>query len=183
MALLAFDIAGELAEPGSRLGPDPGVAVVRELGSWSIRLLLATLSVSTLRRLLRQPRLIRYRRQIGLFAFAYVCVHLLAYLGFLAGFEWSAIEADLLERTYITVGFAGFIGLIPLAVTSTNGWRRRLGTRWQTLHRIIYGIALLGLLHYLWLVKDGYGEAVLYGSWLALLMAERAWYRHQRHTA
>ena len=109
LALLLVDVAGELEQPGSRLGADPGAEIVHRLGAWSIRLLLLTLAVSTLRRLFNMPRLIRYRRLIGLLAFAYVLLHFLAYLSFLAGFDWHAIEEDLVARTYITVGFLALI--------------------------------------------------------------------------
>jgi sulfoxide reductase heme-binding subunit YedZ len=156
------------------LGADPGNEVVLILGGWAIRALLLTLSVSTLRRALSFPRIIRYRRMIGLFAFTYVVLHFLSYLTFLAGFEWRTIEEDLVERTYITVGFLALVGLIPLAVTSTVGWRRRLGRRWQQLHRLIYPIMGLALLHYFWLTRDGYGEGALYLVLFLGLMLERA---------
>jgi sulfoxide reductase heme-binding subunit YedZ len=110
---------------------------------------------------------------IGLFAFSYVALHFLAYLTFLAGFDLLTITEDLADRTYITVGFLALLGLVPLAITSTNGWRRRLGRRWQKLHRLVYPIVGLGLLHYFWLTKDGYAEGVLYLAIFAGLMFER----------
>ncbi len=170
---LAFAILGELNVPGSRLGADPAVEVVRFLGEWSIRLLLLTLSVSSVRRIARFPKVLQLRRMIGLFAFSYVVCHFTAYLGFLAGFDLALIEEDLVERTYITVGFTGLLLLIPLAVTSTNGWRRRLGATWRKLHRAIYLIVPLGLVHLLWLTKDQYGEVVLYSLIFVVLMLER----------
>lgn len=173
LVLLGLDIYGELVEPGSRLGADPGTEIVTTVGSWAIRILLLTLAVSTVRRAFDVPRIGRYRRMIGLFAFTYVSLHFLSYLTFLAGFDWRTIEEDLVERTYITVGFLALLGLVPLAVTSTAGWRRRLGRRWQKLHRLIYPIAGLGLLHYFWLTKDGYAEGVLYLAIFAGLMIER----------
>ena len=135
LMVLGYDLAGELRLPGSRLGADPGKAVLLYLGEWGLWMLLATLSVSSLRRLTGQAALMRYRRMIGLYAFAYLCLHFLAYLGFLAGFEWRRIVEDLSERPYITVGFLALLALVPLAVTSTGGWRRRLGRRWIRLHR------------------------------------------------
>lgn len=159
--------------PGSRLGADPGEAVVLYLGEWSLRLLLATLLVSTLSRWLRSPGLIGIRRMVGLFAFAAVCGHFLAYLSFLAVFDWSQIREDLVERRYITVGFIALLLLIPLAWTSTRGWQRRLGRRWKKLHRLVYVIAALGLLHLFWLTKDGYGEAALMFACYLLLIGER----------
>ena len=173
LALLAWNIAGELEVPGSRLGADPATAVVRELGSRAIRLLLLTLAVSTIRRRLHAPRVMRYRRMIGLAAFGYAAVHFLAYLYLFAQFQWATIESDLLERPYITVGFTALVLLLPLAVTSTNGWRRRLGRKWLTLHRAVYVAMALVLLHFFWLTKDDYAEPVLYLAVFAALMGER----------
>lgn len=170
---LGFVIAGELNAPGSMLGADPAVEVVRYLGEWSIRLLLLTLSVSSVRRLARFPKILQLRRMIGLFAFSYVVCHFTAYLGFLAEFDLLLIKEDLVERTYITVGFLGLLLLVPLAVTSTNRWRRRLGATWRKLHRAIYLIVPLGLVHLLWLTKDQYGEVVVYAMIFLVLMLER----------
>ena len=170
---LGGDIAGEVVEPGSRLGADPGKAVVTYLGEWGLWMLLAVLAVSTGRRTFSTPRLMRFRRMIGLFAFVYLCLHFAAYLGFRAGFDWAQIQEDLLERPYITLGFLGLVLLVPLAITSTNAWRARLGRRWLTLHRLVYPAAALGILHHFWLIKDGYGESVLYLTVFVLLMLER----------
>ena len=147
--------------------------MVLYLGEWSIRLLLATLLISTLSRWLRRPGLVSIRRMVGLFAFTAVCAHFLAYLGFLAGFDWSLIREDLVDRRYITVGFLGLLLLIPLAWTSTRGWQRRLGRRWKTLHRLVYLICALALLHLFWLTKDGYGEAILMLTCYLVLIVER----------
>ncbi len=172
-ALLAYDIAGEIAVPGSRLGADPATAVVRELGSWAIRLLLATLAVSTVRRRLHLPRVMRFRRMIGLAAFCYACAHFLAYLWLLAGWDPGVVVSDLTERPYIVVGFSALVLLVPLAVTSTKGWRRRLGRRWLKLHRLVYVAMGLVLLHEFWLTKDGYAEPLLYLVIAAMLLMER----------
>ena len=110
---------------------------------------------------------------LGLFAFTYVCLHFLAYLAFLTGFDWRVIGEDLGERPYITVGFLALVLLAPLAITSTRGWRLRLGRTWQKLHRAIYAVVGLGLLHHFWLTKDGYGESVLYALLFLALMGER----------
>ncbi|MEM8766601.1 MAG: ferric reductase-like transmembrane domain-containing protein [Pseudomonadota bacterium] len=173
LLLLVWDVYGEIAAPGSRLGADPGGAVVLYLGIWAIRLLLLSLAVSSLRRLSGNARLLRYRRMIGLWAFAYLLLHFLAYLGFLAVFDLAVIGEDIFERPYITVGFAALLLLVPLAVTSTNGWRRRLGRRWVQLHRASYLAMALGLLHFFWLTKDGFAEVALYGLLFAALMTER----------
>jgi sulfoxide reductase heme-binding subunit YedZ len=178
LLLLGWDIVGEIERPGSVLGADPGVAVVRYLGEWSITWLLTTLTLGTLAlstwpRRLNWRLLTRVRRMVGLFAFSYVCLHLLAYLGLLAGFELIRVIDDLTERPYIMVGFAGFLALLPLAVTSTRGWQRRLGKRWKRLHRLVYLVCVLAVLHLLWLSKSSYADAFIYGSWAAVLLLER----------
>lgn len=183
LALLGVDVVGEIVAPGSRLGADPGTEIVHTLGAWSMRMLLLTLLVSSARRLGRWPRLLRHRRMVGLYAFSYVLLHFLAYLGFLAGFAWAAIGEDLTERPYISVGFLALLGLIPLAITSTSGWRRRLGRRWQKLHRLIYPVTGLGLVHYFWLTRDGYAEGVLYLGIFAALMIERLLRRRRSGSA
>jgi sulfoxide reductase heme-binding subunit YedZ len=110
---------------------------------------------------------------VGLFAFSYVGLHLLAYLGLLAEFELIRVVDDLTQRPYIMVGFAGFLALLPLAVTSTRGWQRRLGPRWKRLHRLVYLVCVLAILHLLWLSKSSYADAFIYGSWAAVLLVER----------
>jgi len=173
LAWLGIDITGEVMEPGSRLGADPGKAVVTFLGEWSLWMLLGVLAVSTGRRTFGKPRLARYRRMVGLFAFTYLCLHFAAYIGFLAGFDGRQILEDLTDRPYISVGFLALLLLLPLAVTSTKAWRVRLGRRWAKLHRAVYPAAALGILHHFWLIKDGYGESVLFLTIFVLLMLER----------
>ncbi len=173
LAWLAFAIAGELRSPGSMLGADPGEAVLLHLGEWGLRALLLTLSVSTIRRRLGYTPIMRVRRMAGLFAFTYIALHFLFYLWFFTEFDFGLIVEELAERPYITVGFAAFVILVALAVTSTNGWQRRLRRRWQQLHRLVYVAAALGILHFWWLTKAGYGEVLVHGTWLALLYADR----------
>ncbi len=173
LAWLVWAVGVEIRAPGSALGADPGEAVVLYLGELGIRMLLLALAITPLRRRLSWPALARWRRLVGLFAFSYLALHLLAYLWFLAGFDWGAIVEDLTERTYITAGAAGLVALLPLALTSTRGWQRRLGRRWRSLHRLVFAAAALGLLHLLWLTKDGYGEVLAYGVVYLLLMGER----------
>lgn len=170
---LAYAIGQELIEPGIALGADPGEAVVHFLGEWTIRLLLLTLCVSSVRRLIRAPAVIGYRRMIGLFAFSYAVMHMFSYIGFLAGFEWQVIRQDFVERAYITVSLGAVALLIPLALTSTRGWQRRLGRRWRQLHLLVYPAIALALVHLLWLTKDGYAEPLLYCAIFAGLMIER----------
>ena len=181
---LGFTIVAEVNSPGNRLGADPAAEVVRFLGEWSIRLLLLTLSVSSLRRLAGYPRLLQLRRMIGLFAYTYVACHFLSYLTFLAEFDLALIEDDLVERRYITVGFLAFVLLTPLAVTSTNALRRKLGATWRKLHRLIYVIVPLGLLHLVWLTKDQYGEVFIYALiFLALMLERYVAHRRTRYAA
>lgn len=155
------------------LGPNPVEAVVHFTGSWALRLLLVTLAVTPLRRLTGLPWLLRFRRMLGLFAFFYASLHFSAYLLLDRALVWEDILKDLTERPYIVVGFAALVLLIPLAVTSTRGWVRRLGRRWQTLHRAVYAIAVLGVLHFLWLVKADILEPLIDGAVLAGLLAFR----------
>lgn len=173
LTVLGVHVARELQAPGSALGADPGIAVVRYLGQWSITLLLATLTLSSLSRRAGWPMLVRVRRLVGLFAFGYVCLHLTSYLGFLTTFSPARLFDDLARRPYILVGFAALLTLVPLAVTSTRAWRRRLGPAWKQLHRLVYVAVLLAIVHVVWLSKSGYTDAVLYGSWAALLLLER----------
>ena len=170
---LAIDVAREVVAPGSALGAEPGEAVVHELGSWGLRLLLLTLCISSVARIVRKPSLIRFRRMTGLWAFAYVALHFTAWLGLLAGFHLDTILTDFVKRPYITMGLAAVLMLIPLAITSTRGWQRRLGRRWRQLHRLVYPAAIAAWLHLLWLSKVSYLDAVIYGGLLAALLAER----------
>lgn len=143
-------------------------------GDWTMRFLLITLSITPLRKLLRLPLLIRFRRMLGLFAFFYACLHFSAWIGLDRFFNLQDMWADVLKRRFITVGFAGFLLLIPLAITSTAGWIRRLGgKRWQTLHRAIYFTAILGVIHYYWLVKSDERKPLQYAAILAVLLLWR----------
>jgi sulfoxide reductase heme-binding subunit YedZ len=181
LAWLGYAVARELHEPGSALGADPGEAVVLYLGEWGLRMLLLALAVTPLRRRLGWPALARVRRLVGLFAFTYLVLHLLAYLGFLAAFDWALIVEDLSERAYIIAGALGIACLVPLALTSTRGWQRRLGVRWRQLHRLVFVAAALGLVHLLWLTKDGLTEVLAYGSVFLLLMGERISHWRRNH--
>lgn len=159
---------------GLGLGANPVEALEHGLGDWTLRFLLITLSITPLRKLLHAPALIRFRRMFGLFAFFYGCLHFTTYLGVDKFFNIHEILADVLKRKYITVGFSAFVLLIPLAVTSTAGWIRRLGgKRWQQLHRLIYVAAVLGVIHYLWLVKADIHKPLEYAAWLTVLLAYR----------
>lgn len=156
------------------LSANPVEFIEHATGDWTLRFLLITLCITPLRKNFDQPLLIRFRRMLGLFAFFYVCVHLLMYLTFDQMFDPRGIYADVVKRPYITVGTAGFLTLIPLAITSTAAMVRRLGPkRWQFLHRLVYFCALAGVIHYYWLVKSDVREPAMYGAILALLMLYR----------
>jgi len=166
-----FDMSGW----GAGLGANPVEALEHGFGDWTLRFLLITLSITPLRKLLRVPSLIKFRRMFGLFAFFYACSHFTVYLWLDKFFNLNEILGDVGKRKYITVGFAGFVLLIPLAVTSTAGWIRRLGgKRWQALHRLIYSAAIAGVIHYLWLVKADIRKPLEYGAVLAILLGYRA---------
>lgn len=157
-----------------RLGANPIEFVLRSLGTWTLVMLLVTLSITPLRRLIGWNSLIRVRRMLGLFAFFYASLHFLTYAGIDQSFDLNAILRDVVKHPYITVGFACFLLLIPLAVTSTNAMQRRLGgKRWQQLHRLVYVIAVGGVIHYMWLVKKDITQPVLYGLVLAALLGLR----------
>lgn len=160
-----------------QLGANPVETLSHRTGDWSLRFLLLTLAVTPLRRLTGWNGLQRFRRMLGLFAFFHVCLHFGVYLIFDQFFDLSAIIADVAKRPYITVGFAAFVLLIPLAATSTNRMIKRLGRNWQRLHRLVYLIAILGVLHYLWLVKADLREPLMYAGILAVLLGYRLWWR------
>jgi len=154
------------------LGANPVEAITHRTGKLVLQLLIATLCVTPLRRLTGWPALTRLRRMIGLFAFFYLSLHLATYLVLDAALDPAYILEDVLDRVYITAGFTGFVLLVPLAVTSTNGWVRRLGpARWRALHRLVYAAVLAGGLHYLWLVKADLREPLAYLAAIAVLLA------------
>ncbi len=160
------------------LGANPIETITRASGEWTLRFLLITLAVTPLRRYTGLHWLLRLRRMLGLFAFAYAVGHLTTYLWLDQFFDWQAIANDILDRPFITVGFAAFVLLIPLAVTSNSFAIRRLGgRRWQSLHRSVYGIAILGVVHFWWLVKADLLEPFIYALILAVLLGLRAWWR------
>jgi methionine sulfoxide reductase heme-binding subunit len=166
-----------------RLTANPIEFITLQTGWWALALLLATLAVSPLRRLTRWNAIIRLRRTIGLFAFFYATLHLLTYITLDRFFDFSHIGADILKRPYITVGFAAFLMLLPLAVTSTRNWVRRLGRRWQQLHWLVYPATALAILHFYWkkASKADVSEPLLFAGILAALLAFRlvswAWRR------
>lgn len=157
----------------SALGPDPGKVLVDRLGLGTLTLLLITLSMTPLQRLTGWAGWVVVRRQLGLWCFAYVVMHLAAYLVFILGLDWSQLGVELRKRPYIIVGSLGFLGLLALSVTSNRYSQRRLGVGWKKLHRLAYVILGLGLLHMLWIVRADLKEWAIYASMGALLLVLR----------
>jgi sulfoxide reductase heme-binding subunit YedZ len=161
-----------------RLGANPIEFLERALGDWSLRFVLLALAMTPLRSVTGWQWPLTLRRTVGLWAYAYVCLHFAVYIVFDLNILEPAralaqLADDLAKRLYITVGFAAWLFLTPLAITSTDGWQRRLKRRWKTLHRLVYPAALFGVLHYLWLVKKDLSEPLIYAALLGLLLAWR----------
>lgn len=159
------------------LGADPVAEIEHRTGLWALRLLLLTLAVTPLRQLSGQPVLLRFRRMLGLYAFFYACLHLSAYLVLDLRGYWTQVFAEIAKRPYITVGFAAWLLMLALAATSTQGWIRRLKRNWGRLHRLVYLVGILAVLHFWWVVKSDVREPALYASILALLLGWRLWRR------
>ena len=159
------------------LGADPVAQLEHATGIWALRLLLVTLAITPLRTLTGWTALVRYRRMLGLFAFFYASLHFLIYLAVDLGGFWTQIFDEIAKKPFITVGFLAWLLLVPLAFTSTKGMMRRLGRRWQALHRLVYLIGALAVLHFLWQVKWGETiaalEPVVYAAVFAVLMLAR----------
>ena len=168
------------------LTADPIAFITHTTGDWTLRFIVITLAITPLRKLLRLPQLIRFRRMLGLFAFFYGCLHFSTWIGLDKQFAWAEMWKDVQKRRFITVGFAGFVLMIPLAITSTAGWIRRLGgKRWQLLHRAIYLTAMAGVIHYYWLVKSDVRKPLEYGLLVGILLVWRlaAWVIGRRKQA
>ncbi|HKX56825.1 MAG TPA: protein-methionine-sulfoxide reductase heme-binding subunit MsrQ [Xanthomonadales bacterium] len=158
---------------GLGVGANPVEELIHRCGIWGLNFLLVTLAITPLHRLSKKAWLLRLRRMFGLFAFFYILLHFLIYAGLDQRFNLRAIFEDVLERPYITLGMTGLLLLLPLAITSTNGWMRRLGRRWQKLHRLVYVIAILGVWHFYWQVKLDIREPLIYIAILAVLLGFR----------
>ena len=159
------------------LGANPIEAVTRSTGWWTLFLLMITLAITPLRKLSGANWLLRLRRMLGLFAFFYACVHLLTFVWFDHWFDVAEIVKDVIKRPFVTVGFAAFILFLPLAFTSTNAMVRRLGRNWQRLHRLVYAIAILGVVHFWWLVKRDLTEPLAFSAMLCVLLGLRLYWR------
>ena len=157
----------------SALGANPIQVITWSTGTWTLVFLMVTLSITPLRRLTKQYWLIQYRRMLGLFAFFYGCLHFTTYIWLDQFFDLHSVAKDVVKRPFITVGFTGFVLMIPLALTSTRRAIRWLGGSWQTLHRLIYLTAIAGVVHYLWLVKKDIRVPVIYAAILSVLLVYR----------
>jgi methionine sulfoxide reductase heme-binding subunit len=159
-----------------RLSVNPIEDITLTTGIWALRFLVISLAVTPVRRLTGWNRLVQYRRMLGLFAFFYATLHVATYVVLDLFFAWNLIFADILKRPFITAGMVAFVTMVPLALTSTRGWIRRLGRRWQLLHRLVYLSAIAAAVHYLWKVKVVIGSPVYYAAIVAALLLFRvAW--------
>ncbi len=157
----------------NNLGPDPANALTRELGEWALIFLCSGLAISPLRKLTGVNKLIRFRRMVGLFTLFYALLHITSYLAFMLAWDWGTLAEDLYKRPYIIVGALAVLILIALGVTSTKKMMRRLGKNWVKLHKLVYVVAGLAVLHFLWLVKSDYSEPFMYGSIITILLLAR----------
>ncbi|MES0327570.1 MAG: protein-methionine-sulfoxide reductase heme-binding subunit MsrQ [Gammaproteobacteria bacterium] len=162
------------------LGANPVETMTRETGEWVLRFLLITLSITPARKILNWSWLIKLRRMLGLFVFFYAVIHFLTYIWFDQFFDLNEIIKDIIKRPFITVGFTAFVLLIPLALTSNKIMIRRLKKNWAKLHKLIYVIAVLGVLHFVWLVKADYLQPIIYGLILLALLSYRAFQQRKK---
>jgi sulfoxide reductase heme-binding subunit YedZ len=166
-----------------QLGANPIEFITRSLGTWTLAFLLITLSITPLRKLSGWSWLVKLRRMAGLFAFFYALLHFITYIWLDQFFDLSSIYKDVIKRPFITIGFAAFIMLIPLAITSTNAMMKKLGgKRWQMLHRLIYPVAIFGVVHYWWLVKKDITQPLVYAVVLAALLGYRLWLKWEKNS-
>ena len=172
-AILAWQIRAEALTGSGGLGADPVAEIEHRLGLWALRLLMLTLAITPLRQLTHQAVFIRFRRMLGLYVLFYATLHFAAYLVLDLRGYWSQIFEEIAKRPYITVGFTAWLLLVPLAITSTQAAIRRLGRNWARLHRLVYAVGVLAVLHFWWLVKSDVREPALYAAILATLIGWR----------
>ena len=183
LAILAWQFYEVWQNGSDALGADPVAEIEHRTGLWALRFLMIALAVTPLRQLTGRAVLVRFRRMLGLYAFAYASLHLSAYLGLDLRGYWTQIFEDIAKRPYITVGFLAWLLLVPLAITSTTGWIKRLGRNWARLHMLVYAVAVLAVLHFWWLVKSDIREPALYAGIAALLLGWRLWKRWRVRTS
>lgn len=175
-AWLAYGTIAAAFFNADTLGANPAEYLIRATGDWTLRFLCITLAVTPVRTIAGQPALARYRRMLGLFTYFYVVLHFLCYSVFDMGLDWGDIAKDIAKRPFILVGFAAFVLLTPLAATSFNRAVKAMGAkRWQALHKLVYAIAVLGILHFFWMRagKHNFGEVAVYAAILAVLLGWR----------
>ena len=173
-------VVGDAFEFTGSLGANPVEEILDRFGNWGLRFVMIALAVTPLRRVTGWNWLTRFRRMLGLYAFFYALMHFLTWLVLDQGILWSAILEDIAKRPFITLGFAALVILTAMALTSTNGMRRRLGKSWQRLHYGAYVVGILGVWHYWWQVKKDIREPLIYAAILAVLLGIRLWYRHKK---
>ena len=173
-------IVGDVFEISGSLGANPVEELQDRFGNWALRFIVIALAVTPLRLLSGRNWLTRFRRPLGLFAFFYVMMHFLTWLFLDQGLTLNAIAEDIVERPFITIGFAALLILLSMAATSTAGMRRRLGKRWQTLHYGVYLVAVLAVWHYWWQVKKDFTEPLIYGIIIGFLLSYRVWHNRQK---
>lgn len=161
------------------LGPEPGKAITWFMGEWAFNVLILTLAVTPVRKWFGWGWILIHRRMLGLFVMFYATLHLLAYMAFLLGWEWSDIGIELIERPYLTLGFIAWLLLVPLAVTSTKAWQRRLKKKWKTIHKLIYVIAILCSIHYLLQIRSSWFEPSIYALIVIILLSQRLSFRRK----
>lgn len=176
-------VAATFGVAGMSLGANPVEEIIHTMGQWGLRLLLVTLAVTPLRIITGISWPLRLRRMLGLFSFFYILMHFIAYALIDQRLDFAAIYEDIVERPYITLGITALLLMLPLAATSTNRMMKRLGRRWQQLHRLIYAIAILGTWHFYWQVKKDLLEPLVYAAILAVLLGIRVLYRRRRSRA
>jgi len=164
----------------NNLGTNPVETLTHETGLWALRFLLITLAVTPVRKYFKINGLIKVRRMLGLFAFFYASLHFTTYVWLDQFFDWMEILVDIPKRPFITIGFASFVLLLPLAITSTNAMQRRLKKKWQTLHKLVYVIPALVILHFMWSLKADYSEPQMYALIFLLLMLSRLFYDRKK---
>lgn len=165
-----------------QLGVNPAETILDTMGIWAVYMLLITLSVSPLRKITGWGGVIRLRRMLGLFVFFYASLHLLSYVWFDQYFDWNEILKDIIKRPFITLGFATFILLIPLVITSTNKMMLRLKQRWKLLHRLIYPISIMAVIHFFWMTRADFNQPILIAVILSLLLAYRLYHYYQKQS-
>ncbi|VAW50346.1 Protein-methionine-sulfoxide reductase heme-binding subunit MsrQ [hydrothermal vent metagenome] len=164
----------------NKLGTNPVETLTHETGLWALRFLLISLTITPLRKISKINELIKFRRMLGLFAFFYACLHFITYVWFDQFFDWREILIDIPKRPFITIGFVSFILLLPLAITSTNNMQRRLKKKWRILHRLVYVIPVLVVIHFIWSLKADYTEPFFYALVFSLLMFIRFFYYRKK---